>query len=187
MNKPHTSRTATSFGKFDVVTLSKDQASSNYLSTQGRHICLLPFEMNVEKSIKSVFLLEFPNHSLGQTAHSLVIDEMDPNTDSTPFDAVCRALIEEAGVNIDELGLNENQIFYLGDITTSFPVSSTMHCYGIDVTGKSALEFTRNLSKDQFTKDESSIIKVGFHQVVNGDYSDSTVLAGSFLLVSYFN
>ena len=187
MTNQFKNQTPETFGKFNVITLTKDQSSSQYLSSQGKYICLLPFEMNSEKSIKSIFVLEFPNHSIGQTSHSLVIDEIDPNTDSTPFDAVCRALIEEAGINIEELGLTENQIFYLGDISTSFPVSSTVHCYGIDVTGKTSLEFTRNLSKDKFTKDESTIIKVGFHQVVNGDYSDSTILAGSFLLVSYFN
>jgi hypothetical protein len=96
-------------------------------------------------------------------------------------------LVEEAGLDIDALSINENNIFYLGEITTTWPVSSTLQCYGIDLTGKASLEFTRNLSKDPFIKDESSIIQANFHQVVNGDYSDSTVLAGSFLLVSYFN
>jgi hypothetical protein len=69
-----------------------------------------------------------------------------------------------------------------------FPVNAKMICYGIDLTGlKDPVEFTRILAKDQFIKDNSSIVKVGFHQVVNGDYSDSTVLSGAFLLVSYFN
>ena len=67
------------------------------------------------------------------------------------------------------------------------PVSLNMHCYGVDITSKKVLEFTRNLSKDTFTKSSSAIKKVGFQQVVNGDYPDAAVLAGSFLLVSYFS
>jgi hypothetical protein len=67
------------------------------------------------------------------------------------------------------------------------PMTLKMQCYGIDLTNLPNISFTRNLSKDHFTKENSTITKVNFHQIVNGDYSDATVLSGAFLLVSYFN
>lgn len=176
------------FGRFNVLTLTKDQASSQYLSDDTSYICLMPFEKTLAGGIKSVYLLQFPNHSLGKVDCSLIIDPVNEDLDRTQYDSVCRSLIEEAGINIDDYGLSEDHIFYLGDITLSTPVSAKMHCFGIDLTGpKSQPEFTRTLSKDSFTKDDSTIIKAGFHEIVNGNYSDATVLAGSFLLISYFN
>lgn len=175
------------FGKFNVLTLTNDKSSAQYLSSDSNYICLLPFELGADSTIKAIYVLEFINKALGKPVHSLVIDEINPDLDKTSYDSVCRSLVEEAGLNIDELQLSENQIFYLGDISTNSPITSTMKCFGIDLTGISAPEFTRALSKDSFTKDESSITRVGFHQVVSGDFTDSTILAGSFLLVSYFN
>lgn len=180
--------TRTQIGKFNVLTLTKDQHSADYLSDDLDYICIIPFELSPDtKSIKSIFLLESPNMVNGQTSNSLVIDTVNPDLDKTPYDSVCRALIEEAGLNIDEVGLTEDSIFYLGDISMNSPMSLKMHCYGVNLTSKNDISFTRNLSKDHFTKDNSNIVKVGFHQVVNGDYSDTTVLSGSFLLISYFN
>lgn len=187
MHKPVISKDSSKFGRFNVVTLTKDQHSNQYLADDLEYICLLPFERGQNDSIKSIYVLEYMNPVTGTKTDSLITDMVNPDLDKTPYDSVCRALIEEAGLNIDEFGLTENSIYYLGDIQMNLPMSAKMHCYGIDLTTKSVLEFTRNLSKDQFIKDESSIKKVGFHQVVSGDFPDSTILAGSFLLVSYFN
>lgn len=175
------------FGKFNVLTLTSDNASSQYLSSDTNYICLLPFELGSDNTIKSLYVLEFINRSNSKPTHSLVIDEINPDLDKTSYDSVCRALIEEAGLNPEELQLSKNQIFYIGDISLNNPVTSNMLCYAIDLTGMTNPEFTRALAKDSFTKDESSIKKVGFHQVVSGDFTDATILAGSFLLVSYFN
>lgn len=187
MNKPIISKEASKFGRFNVLTLTKDQHANQYLSDELEYICLIPFEKSADDSIKSIYVLEYLNPITDGLTESLIIDTVNPELDKTPYDSVCRALIEEAGLNIDDLGLNENNIYYLGDIQMNSPMAYKMHCYGVDITAKSILEFTRNLSKDHFTKDSSSIKKVGFHQVVNGDFPDSTILAGSFLLVSYFN
>jgi hypothetical protein len=187
MNKPLISKETSKLGRFNVLTLTKDQHSNQYLADDLEYICLIPFDKSSENSIKSIYLLDYLNPATDSQTESLIIDTVNPDLDKTPYDSVCRALVEEAGLNIDELGLTENSIYYLGDIQMSAPMSYKMHCYGIDITSKSVLEFTRNLSKDHFTKDSSSIKKVGFHQVVNGDFPDSTILAGSFLLVSYFN
>lgn len=177
----------TKIGKFNVFTVNKDQKTNHYLSDDLEYICLIPFETGQDSSIKALYLLDYANPVNGTKINSLIIDEVNPDFDKTPYDSVMRALIEEAGLNVDQLKISENDIYYLGDIDSNFPANTKAHCYAIDLTGKSAIEFTRNLSKDSFTKDNSSIQKVGFHQIVNGDFSDSLVLAGSFLLVSYFN
>lgn len=187
MNKPIISKDSSKLGRFSVFTLSKDQHTNQYLADELDYICLIPFDKSEEGSIKSIYVLEYLNPVTDSQTESLIIDTINPDLDKTAYDSVCRALVEEAGLDIDSLGVNENSIYYLGDIQMNFPMAYRMHCYGIDITSKSVLEFTRNLSKDHFTKDNSSIKKVGFHQVVNGDFPDSSVLAGSFLLVSYFS
>ena len=179
----------TKFGKYSLKTLTRDNVSKHQVSADSSYVCLLPFEKNGESGIKSIFLLQFPNSITGKPEHSLIVDEVDSDTDTNTYESVRRALTEEAGLNLDELRIDENKIFYLGEITTSFPATSTMTCYGIDLTGlgQDGVEFTRNLSKDVFIRDQSSIVKAGFHQIVNGDYTDATVLSGAFLLVSYFS
>lgn len=174
-------------GRFNVLTLNQDSNTAHYLSDDQNYVCILPFEKSESGSVKSIYVLEYPNPASGSQVQTLVTDTVNPDLDKTPYDSVCRALIEEAGLNIDDLGLTEDHIYYLGDIQMNSPVSLNMHCYGVDITSKKVLEFTRNLSKDPFTKSSSAIKKVGFQQVVNGDYPDAAVLAGSFLLVSYFS
>lgn len=174
-------------GKFKVLTVNKDQASNQYLADDQEYICLIPFETGKDQAIKSIYLLDYVSPITGDQTQSLIIDSVNSDFDKTPYDSVGRALIEEAGLNPDEINLSENDIYFLGDIDVNFPASTKLHCYGVDLTNKSISEFTRNLSKDPFIKDGSSIKKVNFHQVVSGDFPDSTVLAGSFLLVSYFN
>lgn len=183
-----TNENITKFGKFNLTTVTKDTLANHQISDDSLYICLIPFERTSDNGIKSIYLLEFPNSVTGQREHCLVFDELNPDVDETSYDSVRRAMIEEAGVNLDDLRLDENVIFYLGEISMCFPVNSRMACYGIDLTDvKDPIEFTRILSKDNFIKDDSSVVKVGFHQVVNGDYSDATILSGAFLLVSYFN
>lgn len=178
---------STKIGKFNVLTVNKEQLSNQYLTDDQEYICLIPFEHGKDQTIKALYLLDYVSPITGESVQTLITDSINPDFDKTSYDSVGRALIEEAGLNPDEIGLNENDIYYLGDIDVNFPVSAKMHCYAVDLTNKSISEFTRNLSKDPFIKDGSSIKKVGFHQVVSGDFPDSTVLAGSFLLVSYFN
>jgi hypothetical protein len=186
-------RTVTPFmnGSFDQVSLSRDSNKAERLISKSNYIAILPFDRTDDSKIRSIYALKFENHATGQIDVALITDTVDSEKDQTPFDSIGRALLEEAGLNIDELGLTEDDIFYIGTMTTSEPVSSKFKCYAIDLTKINRpdveIEFTRNLSKSPFNKDSSEIVKIGFHQIVNGDYSDVTILAGSFLLVSYFN
>ena len=178
-------------GKFDLVSLSKDSDRLQKLWSKSNYIAILPFERTEDDKIKSIYCLKFENLATGQSDVSLLIDIVDNEKDQTSYDSVGRALLEEAGLNIDDAGITEDDIFYIGTMTTSEPVSAKFKCYAVDLTKISkpdtAIEFARTLSKSSFIKDSSEIVKIGFHQVVNGDYSDVTILAGSFLLVSYFN
>jgi hypothetical protein len=178
-------------GDFDVISLSRDADQASKLMCKVNYIAIIPFERTQDDQIKSIYGISLDNHATGQRETTLIVDSIDPSRDQTSFDSVCRALLEEAGLDIERIGLTEDDIFYLGDITSSMPVSSKFKCYAVDVSRiskpGSAIEFTRNLSKSKFEKDSSEIVKLGFHQVVNGDFSDATILAGAFLLVSYFN
>jgi hypothetical protein len=177
-------------GEFDVVSLSRDQHKADRLVSKANYIAVLPFDCQPDGKIQSVYGLKFENHATGQKDVTLLTDSFDQNRDKTTYDSIIRLFLEEAGINLDEAGITEDDIFYLGNITSAVPVNSRFKCFAVDltrITGEtSKLEFTRNLSKSNFEKDSSEIVKIGFKQVVNGDFSDSMILSGSFLLVSYF-
>lgn len=178
-------------GEFDVVSLTRDTDQSSRLMSKANYIAILPFERTNDGQIKAIYGLSFDNHATSQRDTTLLVDSVDSSRDQTAYDTVCRALLEEAGINLEECGINEDDIFYLGNITTSMPINSQFKCYAVDMSRlakpDSPIEFTRTLSKSKFEKDSSEIVKLGFHQVVNGDFSDATILASAFLLVSYFN
>lgn len=178
-------------GEFDVISLSRDADQASRLMSKANYIAVIPFERTGDDKIRSIYGITLDNHATGQRDTTLVVDTVDPARDQTAFDSVCRALLEEAGLDIEKVGITEDDIFYLGDITSCIPVNSKFKCYAVDLSRiskpGSAIEFTRTLSKSKFEKDTSEIVKLGFHQVVNGDFSDATILAGAFLLVSYFH
>lgn len=177
-------------GKFDLVSLSRNSDKTDRIVSKQNYIVLLPFDRTESDKIANIYGVKFQNHATDQSDVTLIIDSIDNEKDSTAFDAIGRSFLEEAGLNIEDLGINEDDIFYLGPITFSEPVSAKFKCYAIDLTKISrpdeSIEFTTTLAKSPFTRDDSEIVKIGFHQIVNGDFSDATILAGSFLLVSYF-
>ena len=175
-------------GEFDIVTLSREHHKSNRLVSKSNYIAVLPFDCLPDGKIKSIYGLKFQNHATGQPDVTILTDSFDENRDKTAYDAVFRLFLEEAGINLEDRGITEDNIFYLGNITSAIPVNSKFKCFAIDLTNlKSSLEFTRNLSKASLEKDSSEISRLGFNEIVNGDFSDSMILAGSFLLISYFS
>jgi len=178
-------------GEFEVISMTRGQEKADQIRSKAGYIAVLPFERGTDGKLKSIYCVKSENPATSQTDVTLVIDKIDSTKDTTSYDTVCRAMIEETGIDLEKLGIDSGDIFYLGAITTAIPVNSRFLCYAIDLTKadnpKKPIEFARTLSKSNFTKDSSEIVKLGFHQVVNGDYSDATVLSGAFLLVSYFN
>ena len=178
-------------GQFDVVSLSREHHKTDKLVSKANYIAVVPFDCLPDGKIKSIYGLKFDNHATGQKDVTLLTDSIDQNRDKTTYDAVLRIFLEEAGVNLEEAGITEDDIFYLGNITSAVPVSARFKCFGIDLTKllklRENLEFTRTLSKSNLEKDSSEIARLGFNQVVNGDFTDSMILSGSFLLVSYFS
>ena len=178
-------------GDFDIVSLSREQHKADRLVSKANHIAVIPFDCMPDGTIKSIYGLKFENHAIGQKDVTLLTDQFDQSRDKTAYDAVFRLFLEEAGLNLEEAGIIEDDIFYLGNITSAVPVNSKFKCFAVDLTRltgpKSNPEFTRNLSKSSFDKETSEIAKIGFNQIVNGDFTDSMILSGSFLLISYFS
>lgn len=178
-------------GQFDVVSLSREQHKADRLVSKENYIAVIPFDCQPNGKIKSIYGLKFDNHATGQKDVTLLTDSIDQNRDKTTYDAVLRLFLEEAGVNLEEVGITEDDIFYLGNITSAVPVNSRFKCFAVDLTKlateQKGLDFTRTLSKSNLDKDSSEISRIGFNQVVNGEFTDSMILSGSFLLVSYFS
>jgi hypothetical protein len=176
--------------RFEMVSIQRDQDTANQLNYLRTGIAVLPFTRSEDGKINKVYAMKQPNFIKDNDEVTLITDEYDDELDSSPFESVGRCMIEECGCDLSTFNLNEDSMFYLGDLSSVSPIYSTYKCYAIDLTdaqGSQNLGFSRVLSKNQLIRDNSSIEEVGFYKVVNGDHSDSMLLAACFLLVSYFS
>jgi hypothetical protein len=173
------------FGKLNIKTLSMGQHSKQIASDSSQYICILPFVRTQDNRIKSIYALETINPIDGTKEICSIIDEFNPDLDKTLFDSLNRSMVEEIGIDLESSGVSVNDIHLLGEFSQRFPVEANFVCYGVDLTGKNSIEFTRALSKDKFS--ESSIVNIEFYKVVNGDIKDSNIITSCFLLISNFN
>lgn len=177
-------------GKFDLVSLSRATEKDERIRSTQDYVIILPFDRTDDNKLANIYCRQFENPATDGEDATLIIDIVDDERDETSYDTIGRSLLEEAGLNLEEEGLGEDETFYIGQLTLAEPVGAKFKCYAVDITKISkpgeSIDFTTNLSKFKFIKDSSEIVKVGFHQIVNGDYSDALILAGAFLLVSYF-
>jgi hypothetical protein len=173
-----------------MVSIQRDQDQLNQLNYLRTGVAVLPFSRSQDGKISKIYALSQPNFINDQDSITLITDEYDSEVDSSPFESVGRCMIEECGIDLSRFQLNEDSMFYLGDLSSINPMYSNYKCYAIDVTDASSntsFSFSRVLSKNPVTKDSSSIEEVGFYKIVNGDHSDALLLAACFLLVSYFS
>lgn len=176
--------------RFEMVSIQRDQDTSNQLNYLRTGIAVLPFVRSSDGKISKIFAIKQPNFIKEVDEVTLITDEYDDELDSSPFESVGRCMIEECGCDLSQFSLNEDSMFFLGDLSSVSPIYSTHKCYAIDLTdvfGNKDFSFTRVLSKNQLIRDNSAIEDIGFYKVVNGDHSDSLLLAACFLLVSYFS
>jgi hypothetical protein len=173
-----------------MVSIQRDQDQLNQLNYLRTGVAVLPFTRSDDGKILKVYALSQPNFIKDADEVTLITDEFNPELDMSPFETVGRCMIEECGMDLSRFSLNEDSMFYLGDLSSVNPIYSTYKCYAIDVTSVStntSFNFTRVLSKNALLKDSSTIEEIGFYKIVNGDHSDCLLLAACFLLVSYFS
>jgi hypothetical protein len=176
--------------RYEMVSIQRDQDQLNQLNYLRTGVAVLPFTRSQDGKISKIYALSQPDFIKDQDSITLITDEYDSEVDASPFESVGRCMIEECGMDLSRFNLNEDSMFYLGDLSTVNPIYSTYKCYAIDVTdaaSNTGFSFSRVLSKNPINKDSSSIEEVGFYKIVNGDHSDALLLASCFLLVSYFS
>lgn len=176
--------------RYEMVSIQRDQDQLNQLNYLRTGVAVLPFTRSQDGKISKIYALSQPNFVNDQDSITLITDEYDSEVDASPFESVGRCMIEECGIDLSRFNLNEDSMFYLGDLSSVNPIYSTYKCYAIDMTDATTntnFSFSRVLSKNPITKDNSSIEEVGFYKIVNGDHSDALLLAACFLLVSYFS
>lgn len=175
--------------RFEMVSVQRDQDMANQLNYLRTGIAILPFTRGEDGRINRIYALKQPNFIKDIDEVTLITDEYNDDIDSSPFESVSRCMIEECGCDLSQFSLNEDSMFYLGDLSSISPVYSTYKCYAIDLTDVASNQdfgFSRILSKHPLLKDNSVIEDIGFYKVVNGDHSDILLLSACFLLVSYF-
>lgn len=172
-----------------MVSVQQDQDMANQINYLRTGIAILPFTRGEDGRINKVYALKQPNFIKETDEVTLITDEYNDDVDFSPFDSVSRCMIEECGCDLSQFSLNEDSMFYLGDLSSVSPVYSTYKCYAIDLTEASVSEgfgFSRILTKHNILRNHSTIEEIGFYKIVNGDHSDTLLLAACFLLVSYF-
>lgn len=191
INRPKIeTRTPLIDNRFEMVSIQRDQDTANQLNYLRTGVAVLPFTRGEDGKISKIYAMKQPNFIKDNDEVTLITDEYNDELDSSPFESVGRCMIEECGMDLSRFSLNEDSMFYLGDLSSVSPMYSTYKCYAIDLTeatGAKDFGFSRVLSKNQLIRESSSIEEIGFYKVVNGDHSDSMLLAACFLLVSYFS
>jgi len=134
-------------------------------------VCLILFTVTDSEKVKNVYTYIDDKHQ------TVVTVEFDPNKDDSYWDCISRGLLNSAGLDIDSDNLSVNDVFYLGDITSSY--FSEIKCFGVNVSNIEGLESKLQSSSGKFHK-------IGFHHLVGGECTDTLLLSSSFLLAAYF-
>lgn len=92
--------------------------------------------------------------------HAPITIKIDHAKDSSSFSAI-RRMYQELGVE----DLDQSRIFKLGKIDKSV-------CFAINISGLKSAE---------------SLVRIPFYKIMQGEYSNSNLLAASFLTLSYFS
>lgn len=166
--------------KYKVVSFSTDSHNLRRITCESESICILPFDKNDQGKIKNVYLLKYHDYMSNKFGNICINFDINPNVDSSYFDAVSRGVDSYLGIKVDDI----NSLFYLGTIEHTLPFSKTFRCYALDLTNyiKDPSGFTPNISTN--VSKLFSIDKININKLLNGEIKDSLSLSCSALLLT---
>lgn len=172
-------------GKYSIVKFSTDNGISTRVVCNQESICIIPFDcFHSEKTqIRNVYLAKFDDYVSSGENHKCITGSLKPDEFSTYHTSLIECIDRELGLS----DLDVNDLFYLGTIKHSVPFDKSYKCYAVNLTNYSdeVNGFSPKLSNPE--NNLHTIDKVKFTKVVNGEISDSLVLASSLLLLSYIS
>ena len=167
--------------KFKIINFTGEKGNFKRISCLKEAICLLPFDLNENDQIKNAYLSKYHDYVLNGQSNKCITATLEPDEFDTYHESLTTCIDNELGLS----DIDINDIFYLGQIQHTVPFTKTYKCYAINLTkySEDPSGFTpRILNPDDRLH---TIDKVRFSRIMNGEISDSLVLACSLLLLSY--
>jgi hypothetical protein len=172
-------------GKYSAFNFTDGSTNFDRFESRDESICLLPFFKNEHDKISSLVLANCVDHvAEGKNFLTCITQSHDQNK----FNSYHLSFKESIEHNLSLKEVDVNDIFYLGEISFTIPVSKKYRCFAVNLSNH----------YDNFSElDQSALIhrnpkivdlkNIKFSSVVNGNVDDALCLACSMLLLSYFS
>jgi hypothetical protein len=163
--------------KYRVLSYSNLDNSNSSIKLESKldSVLIVPFILNGNNNIKSIFVMEQEDWESGTTHYLPILKTYSSEKYDSKYDQVENICLST--FNLSEIPVN--QFFYLGKITSNYKFSKKYECYSINLNDSNF-----NISIDHFT---SNIKEIPFHKIGNDEYSDCLLLSSVLLLTTYFN
>ena len=169
-------------GKYKIFNVSDGPVDHRKIVCDTEAICLIPFDTSSGK-IQNIYLSPQSDYLDGSMKRVSMCYESKGEFSSN-FEEV-HSLCKD-NLNID---CDVNDVYFLGKIKHQFPFQKTYKCYAINLDNYSEDEggFKLDLPPSEINQRNSTIEKIKFNRVMNGEIEDSICLSSAMLLVSYLN
>ena len=168
-------------GKYSVLSFKKEDDSFRRITCDQESIALIPFCSNESNQIKCVYLSKYRDYLGNSDKFTCITGKVDKNESDSYYDVVESLISKELKIS----DVDVNDIYFLGKIDHTVPFTKGYKCYGVDLTRYLDAPYDDNLGKNRLSS-RNTIDKVRFSRILNGDVTDSLVLASSLILLSYF-
>ena len=168
-------------GKYSVLSFNKEDDSFRRITCSQESVALIPFCLNESNKIKCAYLSKYRDYLGNSDKFTCITGKVDKNEADSYYDVVEKLLSNELEIN--DVGVND--IYFLGKIDHTVPFTKGYRCYGIDLTRYLDAPYEDQIGKTKLST-RNTIEKVRFSRILNGEITDSLVLASSLILLSYF-
>lgn len=181
MNKEHVIKEEKySDEKYQVLNFKGEKGDFKRAVSLTDSVCILPFDMNENGQIKNVYLHGFHDHVLDRPNKKCITKTLHPDDFDTYHDSLISCITDELGIQ----KVDPNDIYYLGNVQHGAPFHKTYKAYAINLNTYSEEPTGFSYSKQDA---RHSLDKTRLSRVVNGEVTDSLVLACTLLLLSYIS
>jgi len=181
MNKEHVIRKEDYVDdKYKVVSFKGEAGDFRRVVAQSDSICIIPFDTNESGQIKNIYLHGFYDHILDSPNKKCITKTLVPDEFDTYHDSLISCMEVELGLKKVE----PNDIYYIGKVQHGAPFQKTYHAYAVNLNPYSEDPTGFTLSN---STNKHSLDKTRLSRVMNGEITDSLVLACTLLLLSYIS
>jgi len=166
--------------KYKVVSFKGENGDFKRVVSQDDSICILPFDINENGQIKHIYLHGFHDHVLDTPNKKCITKTLVPDEFDTYHDSLISCMESDLGLKTVE----SNDIYYIGKVQHGAPFQKTYHAYAVNLNAYSddSTDFSYTNPSGRHSLDKTRLSRV-----MNGEITDSLVLACTLLLLSYIS